>query len=495
MIDLFISYATKDSQLAYRLFGDIIKSGGKAYLYERQNTLVNFEDEIKTYIESTRGFCLVDSAAAREAKYVNYECRLALAQKHILENNLFFVLLAQKNIGPWREKNVLFKPINLIKYLDLTLAEYKSDRDKTYDYHDYYFNAVNKICEKLELSFAMPHPSLKDFDKELNVLSVDGETVDLLKNDYKHLLSNFKDSKSFEVRANLINDNIRRLKIETISPYLLIGSYQLQEQRFALAETTYSKVISTHNEDPRGWIGLSYTYLGLGDLKKALYNISIGEQIVLNNKKNPNLFCHYPNIIHNKIKLLIACKELEKAKLLMDTLDKKFLKLFEFKMLKLILQVKQGRFLDYLKLYDELIGYYSNNIISNNERLLLGDLQFSIARYYNKIGDFLRSIQFYESAIHYCPENVQFNAELSQAYYVVKGFKNELSLILSRFRSFNTSNPHLLYYLGMIKYLNKERRAAKKIFKEVSPELNYPYYSKLVPKRGFLSSILRIKKS
>ncbi|WP_456438565.1 TIR domain-containing protein [Psychroserpens sp.] len=491
MIDLFISYATKDSQIAYRLFGDIIKSGGKAYLYEKQDTLVNFEEEIRAHIKLARGFCFIDSQAARKAKYVKYECELALQQEHITKNEMFFVLLTESNKGGWRDNSILFKAINLIKYIDLSLLEYGSLDNKRYDFHDRYYNGVSSICERLDLSFAMPHPGIKDFDKELNLLNLKGEIVDQLKSDFKSILSSFKNKdENFNKRVELIIDGCKKLNIKTICPYLVVGSYHLHKKEFDLAKITYLKTISKFKQDPRGWIGLSYSTLGLNEIKESLYSIKEAENIILKNKNNPNLFCHYSSLIHNKIKLLIACEEYKKARIILNSLDKQLQNIYEFKILDLLIHINMGEFLNKQNLYNKLISYYTNNIISSNETLLIADIEHKIGRYYSYQWDFLKSIHHYQNAINYCPQSIQFHAELAQVYYTLKEYKYELKCIAKKFCDFKTNNSHELYYLGLIKYLNKERRTAKKLFKSAS-DLNYQYYSKLIPKKSFISSILR----
>ena len=79
MSDLFISYATIDSQIAHRLYGDIIKLGGTAYLYEKKSDYVDFMEEIKQEIKNTKYFCLIDSPKARDVEgIVRQECKMAL---------------------------------------------------------------------------------------------------------------------------------------------------------------------------------------------------------------------------------------------------------------------------------------------------------------------------------------------------------------------------------------------------------------------------------
>ncbi|MFY0602754.1 MAG: toll/interleukin-1 receptor domain-containing protein [Flavobacteriaceae bacterium] len=87
-IDIFISYSSGDSQIAHRLYEDLLKRGAKPYLYEKQRNFVEFMEEISDIIKQVKSFCLLDSPQARDSSYVKTECELALKSSNI-KNDFF----------------------------------------------------------------------------------------------------------------------------------------------------------------------------------------------------------------------------------------------------------------------------------------------------------------------------------------------------------------------------------------------------------------------
>lgn len=477
-IDLFISYATKDSKIAHRVFSDVTKSGGKAYLYEKQTDFTNFKKEIAVYIKQAKGFCFIDSTAARKADYVRYECELALVKQHFIQNNLFFVLLTQKNIPKPIKDDSLFKEINLIRYTDVSLSEYETSLDKRYDFNDRYYEGISKICESLNLSFAMPHPGIKDYSKELRFLQIDPNNVNLLKSDFQSLLYKKRMNKDIHKRYTLILEECNALNIKVISPFLVMGSHQLSQYDFSSAKCTYKKVITYFEEDIRGWIGLSHALMGLYEYSESLEVISKAEKLATENKYNPIIRAYYSNIAYNKIKLLIHFGKIEEANECLNSIDETLLILPEFKTLRLILELDQGVFSSEDELYNQINNYYSDNTINSEEQQLLADLEHKIAKHYSSSEDYSLALLHLKKASKAWPHNIQFYAEMALIYSTDIYYHNDLKLIQTQFKNYSPKNLHDSYYLGLIKFLTKETRAAKKLFKSAR-KLQYPYYSKL----------------
>ena len=490
--DIFISYSSKDSQLAYRFYGDIVKFGGKAYLYEKQSDLVPFPEEIFQQINDAQSFCLIDSSAARKSNWVYKECEYALKDKKRYENGLFFIILAEP-LGNWRHENSIFEQINTIRVLDFSLSNYESGLQKRFDVKDYYYESVKCICEKLKIHYALPIPGNHDFQNELNLNNWKGEDIESLQKDLESILVKKKQRfPHIEQRLKLLINDCHQLGIGVITPSLVLGSFYFETEMNDQALQLFEVLSHKFPEDPRSWLWLAQSAFRLNNYKVALHAILQSEQLVLENIENSHLAKYQQEIIYNKIKLFSILGNVREAQDSMMHLSPSLMILPEFKVLHLLLHTKLGKFesQENLEAYHRIVIFYEKHLLSINEEMLMAELEHEIAKYFFHQDHLLNAIEHYNNAISYADKNIQLRAELILIYKILG--MSHLTIcrsIFLQYQEFTPTNLHETYYLGLILYLKGRKRKAKKLYKS-SIVLGYTNYKNLLPRKNAISSLL-----
>lgn len=492
-IDIFISYSSKNSQLAYRFYGDIVKFGGVAYLYEKQSDLIPFPEEIFQKINDARAFCLIDSRAARESNWVHKECEYALKDKGIYKRNLFFVILAEP-LGDWRQETSVFQKINTIRVLDFSLSNYQTELQKRFDVKDYYYESVKSICEKLDIHYTPPVPGNHDFQNELNLNNWKGEGVEALQKDLESIIIKKKlDFSDLEQRLKLLIDDCHQLDIKVITPSLILGSFYFEVQMNQQALKLFELLSVDFPKDPRSWLWLSQSAFRLNKYETALNALLHSERLVSENIDNPHIAKYEQEVIYNKIKLLVILGSFKEAQHHILQLNSSLMILPEFKVLHLLLYTKLGEFATKknLETYKNMLIFYDQNPISINEQMLMAELEHEIAKYFFHQDHLLNAIEHYNNAIFFADKNIQLKAELVLIYKIL-GI-NHLEICTSIFYHYQEYIPTSLYeayYLGLILYLKGDKRKAKKYYKS-SITLGFTNYKNLLPQKNFISSLLR----
>lgn len=480
-IDIFISYTSDNSSMAHRVFGDVIKMGGSAYLYEKERTLTNFENEIVTNINSAKLFCYLDSSSARNAEYVVWECEQA--HKKYGNKEMEFIVLLLEPEGPWRNNEGVFNEINKIRYLDLGLSRYDSNRDKSYDFQEDYYNALRTICETVSLDFVMPIANTKDFTNELNVINISSLEKEMLTNDFQTILHRYRfNHANVERRLGFLMADCNLLSLQVISPRLLLGSILLRKGAMQEAYSVYHKITAEFEDDPRGWVGCSRAAFHLKNHETSLQSITKAEALTIKDRNNPKIFNHYSNIIHNKIKLLIILKKLDEARASLESIKairKEILILPEFRILKLSIETQSGNF---ESLWDEYVAinqFYAIHKPNKNEELILAEFEYSIAKYYCAKQKFENGIMHFENAIAYDRYNIGYSSELALLYFAVGDLEDKIYSLSSNFENWTPKNEQDFYYFGLLKYSSGDLDEAKQLYLK-SRALNFKYYDQLI---------------
>lgn len=495
LLHLFISYATAQSQLAHRVYGDIIKHGGTAYLYEkRSNDWCNFEIEIEEKIKEAQYFCLIDSLEARQSKYTCMECKLA-KENRFIKNNRFFVL-KYTNGDAWRyTTDALFKEINIIRYNDLSVQSYHSEYDLRFDTGERYNKWLKTLCNKLNLPYLSLNPDLHDLKSELNALKLEGEQVEAIKHDYESLLIKLKHGfPKINERINTIIQDCNYLKINIITPNLRLAAYLLQNNHFIKAKEVYLKLINEFTEDPRPFIGLMYTYCELKDYQAALNASYNAESIALKRSGNKGHKRQLILIQYHKIKLLITLKTLDLAEKEFYSLPPELEKLYQFQLLHLLFKLKKAEFKNEIinlkaSSYQSIISYYKENIFDSNEKYLIAELEYEIARHFFNRLDYYTAITHYKSANSYDTTNPIFYAELSIAELICGTTKEHIYSSLNHFKNIEPRHQNEIYHLGFIHFLLGNRAVSKKYYKQ-STNANKVSYKRVLKSYGLSTNFL-----
>jgi tetratricopeptide (TPR) repeat protein len=480
-IDIFISYTSANSSMAYRIYGDIVKMGGIAYLYEKERTLTNFENEIVANINNAKLFCYLDSSSARNAAYVVWECEQAY-KKHLHREMDFVVLLVEPE-GAWRNSDGVFNEINKIRYLDLGLSKYNSNRDKSYDFQEDYYNALRTICQKVSLDFVMPVPNAKDFSNELNILNLHSLEQEILVNDFQVIQYRYGSKHAnIESRLKFLMADCDLLKLQVISPGLLLGSILLQNGALQEAYSVYHKITTQFEDDPRGWVGCSRAAFHLKNHECSLQAIARAEELARKDKNNPKIFNHYSNIVHNKIKLLVMLNRFDEARATIESIKairKEILILPEFRILRLSIEIQSGNFRSLKEEYDALVQFFRTNEPNRNDALILAELEYNIAKFYCSKEDFENAIVHFENAIAYDHHNIIYHSELALLYYAIGDQEEKIYMLSRNFENWSPEGEQDFYYFGLLKYLSGEFDEAKQLYLR-SRALNFQYYDQLI---------------
>lgn len=303
----------------------------------------------------------------------------------------------------------------------------------------------------------------------------------LLRKDYKY--PNTLD------RIKILIKDCEFLKLSTITPRILLGSKLLKLNLFKEAKENYIQAISISKEDPRTYLGLMHSEIGLRNLKSALVAINLCEVTARKTISNKNIQVLMLEIIYNKCKLLVLDNKFYEAERIINELNNHFKSLIEIKCLKLYLNVKLGIFNNHLYYY--IKDYYNNNILKKEEAFILGELEYEIARYNYNSQNIEETILHLKKAIEYDRNEIRYVSEL----LLINKIHN-LKIYSSAYEpkdilDYNPANLESAYYLGLIHFLKGNKSKARTYFK-ASRKLNYPKYKSYLPRKFFISSFLRI---
>lgn len=479
--DLFISYNSSDSQLAFRIYSEIIKNGGTAYIYETQTDFVDYRAEIKQSINEASAFCLIDSLKARASKWVRFECAIAhdLKKAELLKH--FFICSAD-NIEMLLKQEPYFEGSNFIRTADFSLSIYNTEQDKKFDFEDRFNKGIQSICKALKIQYTSNLPSIEDFKNELEVINLDGEKKQSLITDFNTILIRLTFHPiGIEERLTILINDCKSFRVQCISPDLVLGSFLIDQKNLEKAESIYFNISQYFKEDPRGWLGVSYINFELKKYTRAYFAIEQAENIFNNGMHNPKFKRHHIDLLHNKIKIQILTNRKSLARNELNRIDRKTVKIPEFKILELHLRLLEDRFVENDIIYNHVDAHFKTKKWDQNSILLIAELEHNIGRYFAEKGDFNFAIAHYKKAIHYLPKNIQYSAEIG-LLYAGTGETTESKKIAHIFTNYSPSTPEEYYYLGLIHFLNSDTHVARSHFQKAKMELgaNYVFYDQLI---------------
>jgi tetratricopeptide (TPR) repeat protein len=469
--NIFFSYSWKDRPIAMRIYWDLIRSNHSVWRDQIDGEPVeNFKKEFLIKIDECEYFILLDSENYRNiSSWCKVELEHFIESKRNNPSKKIILCLIQED-GEWRKRDVFFvEHLNLLKYIDFSFKE-------TYDNDNNYECAINEVSYILGSEYVpwYKFPFEKDFEDELSQVNRKLSDVDreILLNDYKAIRTRKNQGIPVELRLETLLIDLKRLRIQSIFPYLLSGINKADLKKYTEAKEVFEEIISLFPKDSRGYRGLGAIYFHLKDFHKSIQtfikSISITEKY--GNKVHKG---YLPEIFLNLSSVLIEVKKYEEA--------------LSYCLKNYMLSKKNNKlhpqiFLNLDYCYDAL-----GNKVKQQETLEEGIYYFRgepeihgrYAKFFFDCGNIEKAISHYEIAYKY-DQSIKYCVALAYTYFIVDDILNYLKFenIALELEAQNVPDISDYYHIGLIYYLKNELEQAKYYYsKSESQDL---YYDKLV---------------
>lgn len=474
MNDVFISYSTLDNKFAFRIYSDLLRSGLKVYLYERDGEIgVKFNEEISHIIQNSKHFCLIDSPNSRKSKWVKEEINIAY-KKHSEDPGKFKFIpcFIESTKDSWFREDEHFPNQSSLRGIDFSCIDYL-------DYKEKYKKAINELCNECGSDFKpwSDSPRDKDFEKEIGSNLTD-EQREFLLNDYRNFVFFYSiKSKTSLVRIQNIIEDCEILKIKIISCYLAKGTILADNDEDKKAFEVYKQATIDFPYDARSWAALSASQFYLNNYEESLFSINNSIKIIEENKENDYLQRHYNEMIYNKIQILIELYYIDEAEFILNSLSSHE-HLPEFLIAHIRITLIKNEFTIGNRLYRKLSeNYYDFNLNSKHINLLIANIEYEIGKKLANIGNTLMAERHYNIATNANKKCIQYFGELVLLKVYNKSW--DLEGTLNEGLNLHPISNNDLYFYGLLKFLNNELEAASYYF-EQSKKAGWPYYNKLI---------------
>ncbi len=472
MNDVFISYSTEDSSIAFRIYTDLSRSGICVFLYERDGENgVEFRNEIYSIIDNSHTICLIDSPSSRASRWVREECRYSMGLIDKTKPVKRIVPCIIEKPGDWFFNNEHFPNQSAIRGIDFSSLNYL-------DYKEKYVNSISQLCNNLNTVFTpwSGLPNERDFEKELSLFSVTDPNKEFLISDYRNfVLSTNSNSKTKLGRIlNLLSD-CERLGIQILTCHLALGAIYAENNDDNEALKVFRKVCQQFPQDARGWAALGGVLFYLQEYNESLYAINNALKIVEQFPDNDYLQRHKSEIIYNKVQILIQQKEYNQASILLNQYPNLFLTP-EHLCAKIKLSIFTGNN-NFSHLYKTLVrNYYDFRLNTKVLNTLIGELEFQLGRYYVSNNDYNSGLNHYKNACKIQGKNLQYTSNYFLLQFASKQLnKKELEHKLNTLDPKNSSD---YYYYGLLYYLKNDFEAASKYYTKSG--LSWNRYDELI---------------
>ena len=473
MNDVFISYSTFDSKFAFRIYYDLVRSGLKVYLYERDGDFgIDFREEIYSEIANSEYVCLIDSPNSRNSQWVKEECLYAqeLLNKSSRLKKIIPCLI-EKN-GDWFYQKEHYKNQTAVRGIDFSGFDYL-------DYKEKYKKSIALLCETLKTNFRpwSELPQDRDFEKEIALYNLSDHVKNFLINDYKNFYT--ASISNLETKLSRINNLIKdcsKYKVNIIVSQLAQGAIYVDYNQDVKALEVFKKLCEDFPHDARSWAAISGAQFFLSDYSASLNSIEKSIGIIKKSPDDKYLQDHLDEMIYNKIQLLLQLNQIQEASNTLLQFQSQTVRP-EYLIAKIKLSILQNQpnlNLDYLKLKNNFYSFYLNSKILNR---IIADLEFQLGRYFAEKSKLNIATEHYNLARTASPYNVQYHAE----YFLLKKCLNllnydELNQIL---KSINFENQDELYYVGLLYFLNGNYLQSEELYNK-SNKTVWGYYDKLI---------------
>jgi len=473
--DIFISYAKEDNDFAMRIYNDLNRSGLMVWRYEKDGKIgVHFLQEIKTILEQTQNFCLIDSSNARKSKFVKQECDLALKLR--IENggnisNLLILRIGKEDA--LKNTTELFKQQDYIRYLDFSAID-------LFDQHEKYHQGIENLCQVVGATYTpwTGIPAVSDFEKEVFNHKMDLENREILLNDYNSFYKRYQqNSKNSEKRIQIIIDECEELGVKVISGYLALGRLQLNSYNYTQAQKTFFQITRIFPDDPRGWAALGIVQFHQDRLNNAMSSFNKALDLITQ-QDNIHHQAHQKELLYNKIRILIQLAKYSEAEELLNSLEERFKLLPEMMVVEFLMFYKKGDYAKLGSIYSKISKYYQLYHLNPIElNLVFAEVEAKVAQIAASKEDNLTAIAHLENSRKFAPFSIRYKVELALLYFCENYHKLKAELIAEGIGLF----PHTAvdyYYLGQLHFLDNDEIKARQCY--ATSKLSWPYYSELI---------------
>jgi tetratricopeptide (TPR) repeat protein len=253
----FLSYAEEDAVIALRIHQALTRSGMPVWGYKENGRIgVDFRDEFRDRIRTSRHFCLLDSQYSRLSPWIKEEWELA---NEVDAVKVICRVETRVDGKEWRQVE-LFEGQNFTAAVDFKIFEI----------------GIHRLCKHLGIAYtpAFSLPRDKDFTKEVFEAGLDRDRVQDLHNLYHEFREQFADAEFAEAQLRIIIRKCQRYGASNVvSPILALGVQLGEAGRHRDALKTFESLTQSHPQDPRGWAGAGGAYFQLGVYDQSLTSL------------------------------------------------------------------------------------------------------------------------------------------------------------------------------------------------------------------------------
>lgn len=288
---VFLSYSWKDTQIAARLYNDLVRSNVPIWRDQIDgDPTADFQNEFLDRIDECDFFIMLDSSNYRgKSNWCYTEVERCLNNQKDRNAPRIIVCLLEKD-GPWRiqykneQHKLVFEQINRLKYLNLYYDGY--DDDCTYD------SALNTICEILGVRYEKwdKIPTYQDLEDEIaNAAKIkyDEQIANIILDGYRNI-SNKIEMHYPNVRESFLvwMDDCKNAKTPLFFPRWTYAVWLVNQDKPNLEEARqyFLELTKLFPEDPRGGrgygnvmaaIGNDFSEIGDEEEASSCYNTSL----------------------------------------------------------------------------------------------------------------------------------------------------------------------------------------------------------------------------
>lgn len=288
---VFLSYSWKDTQIAARLYNDLVHSNVPIWRDQIDgDPTADFQKEFLQKIDECDFFIMLDSPNyRRKSNWCYTEVQRCLKNRERRNGPQIIVCLLQED-GSWRiqykneQHKLVFEQINRLKYLKLNYNGY--DNDNTYD------SSLNLICELLGTRYEKwdKIPTYQDLEDEIAAaakVKYDERIADIILDGYRNIC-NKMEMHFPNVRESFLlwMDDCKNAKIPLFFPRWTYAVWLVNQDEPNLKEASkyFLELTKLYPEDPRGFRGYGNVMAAIGkDLSEigdkeeasSCYNTSI----------------------------------------------------------------------------------------------------------------------------------------------------------------------------------------------------------------------------
>jgi tetratricopeptide (TPR) repeat protein len=475
MKTVFLSYSSKDSAFALRIFRDLSRSGLKVWHFEsdaEKNT--DFRVTIRKRIEASDFFCLLDSPHSRISEYVQYEVGIAFEfAKNRIDRTFRISICCLYSDGDWRQHE-LFEDHNFWTYFDFQVLD-------TYDQKAKYFAAVRGLCQEFHVEYEpwTSIPSVRDFEKELLTTPISLLERKVLLEDFQTFWFRYEqDSPNILHRLEIFVDDCRRLGVYLPSPLIAFGVLQGERGHHLDASRTFRSIIELFPNDPRGYAGCGSAEFQLMHYHDALQLFRRSYRLLLKSSDLGRRHARLPDVMLNMILIRIRIHDYEIAESAIRELRRLFPAFREVIFAEMQLAVAIADFWNAKTLFQRIREQFAaTNVDDEIHSSELSGFITGIGRAYQSSEYYYEAIECFAFAIDHCPNSLRYHGELALLLYCCERYE-EMEDLINAGKLLKAQNLEDTYFQGLLYFLEGNELEATMYYLNCGKK--WDFYSHLI---------------